>query len=161
MISAGSVGAPYSTTIFPAGGDAKGRLAPLWLPSLSTAAQLQSAADSSSRHRSHKLPYVGFSPYANPKQHLHPTPKCLYGNTVVQVYYLYIDQVARTAMTGHNRRKVISKKLIHIAQPRRRNEHIQSVRRKGSPEDKCEDEAFGIMGSADVAVHIRRSFFTI
>ena len=33
------------------------------------------------------------------------------GDTVVQVYYLYIEQVARTVMTGHNRYKVMSNEL--------------------------------------------------
>jgi hypothetical protein len=47
-------------------------------------------------------------PLHNSKQHLQPTPKCLYGGAVVQIYYLYIEQVAQTIMAGHNEYKVMA-----------------------------------------------------
>lgn len=40
---------------------------------------------------------------ASQKQHLQSTPKCLYANTVLQIYYLYIESVAQAVMTGHDR----------------------------------------------------------
>lgn len=49
-----------------------------------------------------------FPSFHNSKQHLLPTPKCLYNNTVAPVYSLCLAQAAQPVRIEHNRYAVMS-----------------------------------------------------